>query len=192
MSSSFSRRMGRQEMGPTSSTYSQDATLQWFAVSVKMHAEWAVARMLNTNGYEEFVPTYKETRQWSDRRKEIDVPLFTRYVFCRFDGRFRSPILKTPGVLSIVGTPAGPIPIEPYEIDALKQMSRSGLACQRWPFFQQGQRVRVRRGALSGLEGLLVQSKKGSKLVLSVTLLQRSVAIEIDAARVECLPNRHC
>ena len=177
-------------MGPNLDTDPQDATLQWFAVSVKIHAERSVARAFRTKEYEEFVPTYKETHQWSDRRKETEVPLFTRYVFCRFDGRFRAPVLRTPGVLSIVGTPAGPSPIEPHEIDALRRAWKSGVACQPWPFIRQGERVRVRRGAFSGVEGILVQSKKGYRLVLSVTLLERSVAIEVAATCVERIPHR--
>ena len=164
--------------------------LQWFALSVKIRSERSVANLLETKGYEAFVPTYEETHQWSDRCKQIKVPLFTRYVFCRFDGRVRSPVLTTPGVVSIVGTPAGPIPIDDHEIDALMRLPASGAACQPWPFGQAGQKVRVRRGPLSGVEGILVQSKKHCRLVLSVTLLQRSVAIEVDAASVECMPDR--
>jgi transcription antitermination factor NusG len=159
--------------------------LHWFAVSVKTRAEKSVARMLETKGFEKFVPTYKETHQWSDRRKHIEMPLFTRYVFCRFDDHFRLPILTTPGVLSVVGTPAGATPIEQCEIDALRRVSNAGVECQPWPFMQAGQRVRLRRGALSGIEGVLLRSKSDCRLVLSVTLLRRSVAIEVDAASVE-------
>jgi transcription antitermination factor NusG len=177
-------------MGPSLNTDTQDTALQWFAVSVKTNAERSVARALATKGYEDFLPTYKESHQWSDRRRQMEVPLFTRYVFCRFDGHFRAPILKTPGVLSIVGTPAGPTPIETPEIDALRRTWGSGVACRPWPFIQRGERVRVRRGAFAGVEGLLVQAKKGYRLVLSVTLLERSVAIEVDAGSVERVPQR--
>jgi transcription antitermination factor NusG len=167
------------------STDLQNPPLHWFAVSVKTRAEKSVARMLETKGFEEFVPTYKETHQWSDRRKQIEIPLFTRYVFCRFDDRFRLPVLTIPGVLAIVGTPAGSTPIEQREIDALRRVSNAGVECQPWPFVQPGQRVRVRRGALSGVEGVLLRSKKDCRLVLSVTSIQRSVVIEVDAASVE-------
>jgi transcription antitermination factor NusG len=167
------------------STDLQSPSLDWFAISVKTRTEKSVARMLDTKGFEDFVPTYKETHQWSDRRKQIEMPLFTRYVFCRFDHRFRLPVLTTPGVLSIVGTPAGPTPIEQREIDALRLVSRAGVECQPWPFLQPGEKVRVRRGVLTGIEGVLLRSKKDCRLVLSVTLLQRSVAIEVDAASVE-------
>jgi transcription antitermination factor NusG len=179
----------RHEVGLSTDTQSQDLILQWFAVFVKTHSERSVAGMLKTKGFEQFVPMYKETHQWRDRRKQVEVALFSRYVFCRFDRRFRVPILKTPGVLSIVGTPAGPIPVEPYEIDALRQMTVSGVLCQPWTFIQRGQRVRVRYGALSGIEGLFLRSKRGCRLVLSITLLQRSVAIELDSDWVECVPN---
>ena len=165
-------------------------TLRWFAVYVKTNAERSVASVLKTKGYEEFVPTYKETRQWSDRRKQVELPVFTRYVFCRFDEQRRLPVLTTPGVVSIVGTTAGPTPMEPSEIEALRLTWLSGLECRPWPFLQEGRRVRVRRGPLTGVEGLLVRSKKGCRLVLSVTLLQSSAAIEVDAAAIEPLP-RH-
>jgi transcription antitermination factor NusG len=168
----------------------QNFPLNWFAVSVRTRAENSVAKMLNTKGFEEFVPSYKETHQWSDRRKQVEKPLFTRYVFCRFDHRFRLPILTTPGVLSIVGTPAGPTAIEQREIDALRLVSKAGVECQPWPFLQPGHKVRVRRGPLSGIEGVLVRSKKDCRLVLSVTLLQRAVAIEVDSASVEYVANQ--
>jgi transcription antitermination factor NusG len=162
----------------------------WFAVFVKARAERSVAKLLKTKGYDEFVPTYKEQHQWSDRQKQVDIPLFTRYVFSRFDSRIRLPVLTTPGVLSIVGTQAGPIPIEQYEIDALKRVCSVGAACEPWPYMQAGQTVRVRRGLLCGVEGLLIRCKKGCRVVLSVTLLQRSVAVEVDADSVECVPDR--
>ena len=182
--------VGSHEAGPGTNTQLPQSTLPWFAVSVKTHAERSVARVFETKGYEQFVPLYKETHQWSVRRKQVEVPLFTRYVFCRFDARFRLPILKTPGVLSIVGTTAGPIPVESHELEALRQMERSGVLCQPWPYIHQGQRVRVRYGALSGVEGLVLRSKKDCRLILSVTLLQRSVAIELNSSWVECAPNR--
>jgi len=167
-----------------------DLTWRWFAVFVKARSEMSVATALGTKGFEQFVPTHRESHQWSDRLKHVEIPLFTRYVFCRFDGRFRLPVLTTPGVISIVGTPAGPAVIEQQEIDALKQVQSSGATCHPWPFLQSGTRVRVRRGALSGVEGLFVRSRKGDRLVLSVMVLERSVAVEVDATSIECVPER--
>jgi transcription antitermination factor NusG len=166
----------------------EEQSLRWFAVSVKSRSEKNVGRLLTTKGYEQFVPTYTERHRWSDRYKHVEIPLFTKYVFCRFDGRSRSPILTTPGVLSIVGTQAGPVPIDQDEIEALKQAWNAGATCQPWPFLPVGARVRVQRGPLAGLEGFLVQFRKDHRLVLSVTLLQRSVAVELDATSVERVP----
>lgn|SRR3990172_2906706 len=118
--------------------------------------------------------------RWSDRTKEIQSPLFPGYVFCCFDVNTRLPILTTPGVHSIVGNGKVPIPVEEREIETLRLIARSQLMAEPWPYLRLGQRVRIEQGALNGLEGILSALKKPSRLVVSVTLLQRSVAEEID------------
>jgi len=158
--------------------------LAWFALQVRSRSENTAATFLHEYGYECFLPTYRCRRQWSDRIKLLDVPLFPGYLFCKFDPRNRLPLLKTPGMISIVGIANTPLAVDESEITALQALVSSGLPRQPWPYLQVGQRVRIEHGALSGLEGILLDFKGGHRVVLSVTLLRRSVAAEIDSAWV--------
>jgi transcription antitermination factor NusG len=155
-------------------------TLPWFALQVRNRYEKLTAAFLQNKGYECFLPFYKCRRRWSDRIKELELPLFPGYVFCRFDVSKRLPILVTPGVLLIVGIGKVPIPVEENEIAALQSIAKSTLQAGPWPYLQVGQRVRIEFGPLQGAEGILVAVRKTHRLVVSVTLLQRSVAVEID------------
>lgn len=156
----------------------------WYALSVKSRYEKTVGRFLENFGYVFFVPTYKARRLWSDRIKHVDAPLFPGYVFCRFDIHNRLPILMIPGVQHIVGGTAVPTPVDVGEIRALQTAVESGAAREPWPFLQVGDRLRIEHGSLAGAEGILVQTKGRYRLVLSITLLQRSVAVDIDSAFV--------
>lgn len=159
----------------------------WFALHVRACYEKTAAAFLGGKGYQWFLPLYKCRRRWSDRTKEIELPLFPGYLFCRFDIQNRFPILTTPGVLLVVGTGKTPIAIDQAEISAIQTLVESGLSTQPWPFLQIGERVRISYGALNGLEGILLDFKGRQRLVLSVTLLQRSVAVEIDATWVRAI-----
>jgi len=156
----------------------------WFALRVRSQCENSVAAVLAAKGYEWFLPRYKSRRVWSDRIKEIQLPLFPGYVFCRFDPDRRLPIVTIPGFVSVVGMGKSPIPIDDAEIAGIQAAVRSGLPSQPWPFLQIGQRVRINYGPLCDLEGILLDFRGQSRLVLSVTLLQRSVAVNMDAAWV--------
>lgn len=133
-----------------------------------------------TRGGEDFLPLYRSRRRWSDRLKEIELPLFAGYVFCRFAPEERVPVLRTPGVRSIVTFDGRPAPVSEEEVAAMRQAVGSGLPVQPWPFLRAGQPVRIERGPLSGLCGVLVRAKDSWRVVVSVELLQRSVAIEVD------------
>ena len=161
-----------------------EPTLPWFALQVRSRSEEVVASFLRGSGYEWFLPTYTCRKRWSDRIKKLDVPLFPGYLFCRFNPQYRLPILKTPGVISIVGVARVPKPIDETEITALRAIINSGGNRQPWPFLQVGQRVRIEYGALCGLEGILLDLKGRNRVVVSVTLLRRSVAADIDSAWV--------
>jgi len=152
----------------------------WYALRVKSHCERMTAAGLRSRGYEEFLPTYRLRRRWSDRWMDLELPLFPGYVFCRFDPRDRLPILKIPSLVHIVGLGKTPSPVDEHEIEAIQAIVRSGLAAQPWPYVKVGDWVRVEYGSLCGLEGILIEVKKRHRLVVSVTLLQRSVAVEID------------
>src|SRR6202007_3285571 len=114
-------------------------------------------------------------RTWSDRTKEIEVPLFPGYTFCKFDSRYRLPILTTPGVVSILESPNGPIPVEESEIESVRSLLKSGLPVGPWPFLQEGQPILVERGPFQGVEGRIVNLKNKYRLIVSLSLLQRSV-----------------
>lgn len=151
----------------------------WFALSVIPRKEKASAEALRAKGYEEFLPQYLARRKWSDRIKTIELPLFPGYVFCRFDPQDRGPIVKIPSVMSIVGFGKTPEPVPDGEIDALQTICRSGLWTMPYPSLVAGSRIRIQEGPLRGLEGVLLEAKQ-MRLVVSVTLLQRSVAVEIE------------
>jgi transcription antitermination factor NusG len=159
----------------------------WFALQVRTRNEAGVAEQLTGRGYERFLPLYKVRKRWSDRIKEVDAPLFPGYLFCRFDPQDRLPILKTPGVMQIVGFKNGPVAVDESEIQALHTVIAAGAPHQPWPFLTAGDRVRIESGPLLGLEGILTEVRRGHRLVLSVTLLQRSVAVEIDSALVAAI-----
>ena len=152
---------------------------RWFALRIKARREKLVAASLRGKGYEEFLPLYRCRRYWSDRIKSQELPLFPGYVFCRFDVNSRLPILVTPGVMLIVGCAKVPLPVEDSEIAALQSIVSSGLQSEPWPYLRIGQRVRIERGSLEGVEGILLATKP-QRLVVSVTILQRSVAVEIE------------
>jgi transcription antitermination factor NusG len=126
----------------------------------------------------------KSFRKWSDRMKEIEQPLFPGYLFCRFDLNSRGPLLMTPGVRQIVGIGRTAMAVEEHEVEAIRLAIESGLPSQPWPYLQVGQRVRVNHGSMNNLEGILINFKGSNRVILSVTLLQRSVAMEIDLAWV--------
>ncbi len=153
---------------------------RWFALRVKSRCEKVVALMAENRGFEEFVPLYRCRRRWSDRQKEIEFPLFPGYVFCRLDPQHRLPLLTIPGVVHIVGIGKTPVPIDDAEIAAIQAAVHSGLSAEPWPFLEVGQRVRLDEGPLTGLEGILVATAKQHRIIVSVTLLRRSVAVSIE------------
>ncbi len=161
--------------------------VDWYALYTSHQHERMIARSLTSRGYEVFLPLYEEVRQWSDRRKRLMVPLFPCYVFVKACLERRVNILVTPGVHGFVSFDNHPAPIPPAEIEDLRRIV--GLArIEPHPFLRCGDAVRVRYGPFQGIEGILVRKKGRTRLVLSVELLQKSAAIEIDAAMTEKLP----
>jgi len=158
----------------------ENGSFNWFALQVRPQYEKRVSAALQSKGYEEFLPLSHSRRRWSDRVKEISEPLFPGYVFCRFSLHSRLPILLTPGVLFIVGAGKMPSAVDDREIESLQCVVRSELTAEPCPYVRVGQRVRIEQGALAGVEGLLAAIKNKHRLVVSVTLLQRSVAVEIE------------
>lgn len=153
----------------------------WYAVHVKTNFEKVAATILQGKNLEVYLPSYRKPRRWSDRIKDIECPLFPGYVFCRFDVNNRLPILTTTGVLNVVGNGRTPASISDDELDVVRRIVDSGLAATPWPFLRVGERVVIRKGPLLGMEGILIAQRKKYRLVVSISLLQRSIAAEIDA-----------
>ncbi|MEO8097091.1 MAG: UpxY family transcription antiterminator [Acidobacteriota bacterium] len=156
------------------------AGLPWFALQVRHQNERQTQRALEFRAWEALVPAYRVTRQWSDRAKEIEMPLFGGYVFCRFGLEDRVRVEDTPGVVRIVKFNGLAAPIEDSEIESIRQMVASKVPLTPWPYLKPGDRVRVERGPLRGLEGTLLRENDRARFVVSVELLQRSVAAEVD------------
>src|ERR1700683_475271 len=162
----------------------QPAIVSWFALQVRGRQEVNISENLASNGYEWFLPLYKSSKRWSDRIKQVDSPLFPGYVFCRFNPLDRLPILKIPGVIQIGGFNRQLVAVDGDEIRAIQALVASGIPNHPCPYLEVGDRVRIESGPLRGLEGLLVEFQGNHQLVLSVSLLQRSVAVKIDSASV--------
>jgi transcription antitermination factor NusG len=152
----------------------------WYAIRVRSRFEFTTSSVLRDKGFERLLPLYRSWRRWSDRVKELDMPLFPGYVFCRFDASSPLRVLTTPGVVHIVSAGRTPIPVDEHEISVLQDICGSGLPVQPWPYLEVGRRVSIDRGPLAGTEGIVVELKGRCRLVASITLLQRSVAAEID------------
>jgi transcription elongation factor/antiterminator RfaH len=161
--------------------------LPWYVLQCWARKESMIATQLENQGLECFLPTYKSIRDWSDRKKEVEQPLFPGYVFCRFEYSQRRPAVETPGVLRVVGFGRTPVPVEDREIAAIQLAIASEVPSQPWPYLEVGERVRIHTGRLTGLEGILINFKGNHRVVLSVTLLQRSVALEVDLGWVASL-----
>src|ERR1700691_3291136 len=157
---------------------------RWYALQVRTRWEGSTAVILSGKGYETFLPTYKAKRRRNARSSEINAPLFPGYVFCQFDATKRLPILITPGVIAVVGRGRVPLPVDDSEIAAIQTVVSSGYRAEPWPYLELGQRIRIERDALAGLEGILVNFKGSHRIIVSVSLLHRSVALEIDRSCV--------
>lgn len=152
----------------------------WYALRVRPRWEAQVADSLSAKGLQTFLPVYTVTKRWSDRVKRSEAPLFDGYVFCQADIQNRLPVLVTPGVLHFVGIGKTPVPVDPVEMSAVQSAMQSGRQVRPWPFLREGERVRIDDGPLRNLEGILLQAQSDDVVVLSVTLLQRSMAVRID------------
>jgi transcription antitermination factor NusG len=161
--------------------------LPWFALCVRSKYERRVADALISKGYDCLLPIYREQRKWSDRTKILELPLFPGYVFSRFDVEVRLPILTTPGVLTVAGIGKIPQPLDSGEVEQIRKVTAVGAPAQPWPFLKIGQRVRITAGPLTGVEGLLMQRRGETKVVLSVTLLEKSIAVQVESDSIRLL-----
>ncbi len=157
---------------------------QWFALFVRTRWESSTESVLRNKGFETFLPTYDLKSLRSKSSKRDARVLFPGYVFCRFDIHNRLPILVTPGVISVVGRGRTPVALEDAEIASIHTVASSGLPVEPWPYLEVGEMVRIHNHALAGLEGILLRFRGKDRVVVSVPLLRRAVAVEIDRSEV--------
>jgi transcription antitermination factor NusG len=153
---------------------------KWYALTVPYQHERQTEKALQSKGWETLVPVYRSWRQWSDRMKEVEMPLFAGYVLCRFDLTARIQVLDTPGVAKIVGFGGAMTALEDGEVAGIERLMALKVPLAPWPYLKTGDRVRVDRGPMRGLEGTLLRTKDTMHLVIGVELLQRSVAVQVD------------
>jgi transcriptional antiterminator RfaH len=151
----------------------------WYAVQVKRNHERLTATHLEHRDYETFLPLYKSRRRWSDRIKELDLPLFPGYLFCHMDPATRLAVLTSPGVVRVVGVGKAPVPVADPEIASIRAIVESKLQADPCAYLQVGEQVRIGYGPLRGLSGILLAVENQQRLVVGVTLLKRSVAVQI-------------
>ena len=161
-----------------------NANGSWCAIYTRHQHEKTVSEMLQVKGFEVFLPLYESVRRWKDRKKLLSLPLFPGYVFVRGAIERRLPVLTTPGVHMIISQGERVATIPEAEIDAIRRTIDGKLRIEPHPFLRCGERVRVVRGSLEGVEGVLTRKKNLYRLVLSVQMLAQSVAVEIDALDV--------
>lgn len=155
--------------------------MNWYALQVQTTRENSALDSLQRLSIETFLPTYKTYRRWSHRPAVvIERPLFPGYLFSRFETWNRRPIMLTPHVLRILGTQDGPIPIPDIEIETIQTMVASSLPLAPFPYLNAGERVLIERGPLTGLEGIVVRMRNSVRVVVTVEILRRAVAVEVD------------
>lgn len=167
-----------------------DSNTRWYALQTKTQYERVVARGLSGKGLEEFVPLFDVRRRYGSEVRVVEEPMFPGYVFCRFDLAERLSVLRTPYVRSIVGVAGRAIPVRDGEIEAVQSIVRAGAVVHPWPYLKEGDWVRIVCGSMEGVEGILVEKRKRHRLVVSISLLERSVAVDLDEAWIAPIPSR--
>jgi len=162
-----------------------DNPIHWHAVHVKPKHEKSTAEILASKGFQQFSPLYSCRRHWSDRVKTVELPLFPGYVFCQFQKHERAAILATPSIVSILKFGPEPAIVDDSEIEAIRAAIHSDRPLQPWPYVPLGTTVRVTHGVLEGVTGTLVQERGCFRVVLNVSLVERSVAVEVDRMDIQ-------
>jgi transcription antitermination factor NusG len=168
-----------------------DSSLKlWYAAYTCANHEKRVAQQLAARSVEHFLPLYESVRRWKDRRVQLQLPLFPGYVFVRLDLRDRLQVLEIPSVARLVGFNGTPTPLPDGEIEALKAGLAGGVRAVPHPYLKVGRRVRIKSGPLAGMNGILLRRKGKFRVVISIDLIQRSVAVDASAADVEPVAER--
>jgi len=153
---------------------------RWFAVYTRSRHEKKAASLLAEKNIEVFLPLRKVLRRWKDRRKEVQLPLFSGYIFVRIGLQQRVSVLRTPGVVAILGDGGNPVEIPEQQIETIRRVVQSEIKYDPYPYLKEGMPVTIIRGPLRGVEGILVAKRKKHLLVLSVDLIQQSTALQVD------------
>ncbi len=158
---------------------------EWYALYTRHRHEKAAAQILSNRGFDVFLPLYPVVHQWKDRLMHLKLPLFPCYVFLRGGLDRRLDILTTPGIFSFVGFGGRPATVPWNEIEAVRRAVERSERVEPHPYLQCGDQVRLKSGPLEGLEGILIRKKNLARLILSIGLLERSIAAEVNAWEVE-------
>ena len=175
---------------PDSNRRDESRDLQWLAVRTKSRSERVAALAIGERGLECFLPTHRSKRMWSDRTTTLNLPLFPGYLFCLCDPAKRRPVLEAPGVMHIVGIGNSPLPVDAEEIRAIRTAVDSGLELRPWQYLQSGDKVMIEKGPLRGVHGILMRLRNEDRLVVSISLLQRAVSVEIERGWIRPLEQR--
>jgi transcription antitermination factor NusG len=160
---------------------------RWYALHTRARHEKAVESRLRDQGMQTFVPTVTEVHRWSDRKKKVEVPLFSCYVFIRssLSAEDRTHVYRIDSVHGFVGSRGASLPIPDEQIESIQKVLTQTAPWRSYPFLKAGQRIRVRGGALDGVEGVFVSENGDHSLIISVDAIQRSMAVRIDGYHVE-------
>ena len=158
---------------------------QWYATYTRSRHEKRVAEQLEERSIECFLPLYETIRRWRNGRFKVNFPLFPGYLFVRIPLKERLQVLQVPGVVRLVGFNGVPAPLPQIEIEIIRDALRKGVAAEPHPYLKVGSRVRIKSGPLEGLNGILLRKKGKPRVVVSVDLIMRSIAIDIEATEIE-------
>lgn len=181
---STSQNLDRTEP-PVSEAACGECAPQWFAAYTQPNHEKTVARQLTERAIPHFLPLYESVRRWKDRKMRLEVPLFPGYIFVSMRLQSRLSVIQLPSVIRLVGFGGEPVAIPEAELAAIRTCLEHNCSMEPHPSLQVGQRARIRRGALAGIEGILLRRKGIARLVLSVGLIMRAVAVEVEMGDVE-------
>ncbi|MGC1484001.1 MAG: UpxY family transcription antiterminator [Candidatus Acidiferrum sp.] len=158
---------------------------RWYAAYTCANHERRVADQFLERGVENFLPQYESVRKWKDRKVRLQMPLFPGYVFVHLPLQNRLNVLQVPGVAYLVGSAGRPVAVPEEEFARIRGLLRKGLRAEPHPYLATGRRVKVRSGPLEGMAGIVVRRKNGNRLVISLELIQRAMAVDVDSADVE-------
>ncbi len=175
------------EAGSGLSQFVSQEELRWYALHTRARHEKAVERRLRDQGMETFVPTTIQVHRWSDRKKKVEVPVFSCYVFvrCALSAKDRTRVYQVESVHGFVGVRGASLPIPDDQIESIQKVLTQSAPWRSYPFIKAGQRVRIRGGAMDGVEGVFLSENGDHSLIISIDAIQRSMAVRINGYDVE-------